>query len=115
MVFGAILMVNSLEKIRRKKKKKLEAFLEVLKTLDAEFNGEEKSLMMILERLLSFYRHSNWPRYAVRISRPIVARHVATRVEHGPRVLREQCLLKLRQTRGNASRMWTSHFKRTSL
>ena len=36
----------------RKKKKKLGAFLEVLKVLNAKINEEEKSLMMTLDRLL---------------------------------------------------------------
>jgi len=36
---------------------------------------------MTLERLLSFYRRSNQPRYTARISRPIITRRVGTRPE----------------------------------
>ena len=53
---------------------------------------------MTLERLLSFYKHSNPPRYAARISRPIITRRGAKRFEREPRVLREWRLFKLRQT-----------------
>ena len=38
---------------------------------------------MTLKRLLSFYRRTNRSRYAARISRPIIARRVATRPERG--------------------------------
>jgi len=64
--------------------------------------------MMTLERLLSFYRHSNPSKYAACISRPIVTGRVSTRLECEPRVLREQRLFKLHQTRGDTPRMRVS-------
>jgi len=50
--------------------------------------------MMTLERLLSFYKHSNWPRYAAIISRPIIAKCLATRPEHGSCVLKRTVSLQ---------------------
>jgi len=52
---------------------------------------------MTLERLLCFYRRSNRPRYATRISKPIVARRVATRLERGSRILKRTSSLQAPQ------------------
>ena len=86
LVIGAILTVNSIEQMERRKKGR--SFSWVLKLWTQSSNEEEKSLIMTLERLLSFYRCSNRPRYVACISRPIVARRMATRSERGPRVLK---------------------------
>ena len=53
LVFGAILIVNFVEKMK-KRRKGLKPFLSS-QVLNAEFNEEEESPMMTLERLLSFY------------------------------------------------------------
>jgi len=98
-----------------KKKKRLEAFLKFLKILDADFNGEEKSLMMTLKRLLSFYKYSNRPRYEARISRLIIVRRVEMHLERGSRVLGEQRLFKLRQTRGDTPRTLVSRLTESRL
>ena len=58
--------------------------------------------MMTLKRLLSFYRHSNLPRYATCILRPIVSQRVTMCLKRETRVLREQRLFKLCTIRGNA-------------
>jgi len=77
-----------------KKKKRLITFLKFFKLWTQSSNKEEKSLMMTLEWLLSFYKRSNRSRYAARISRSIVVRRVATRPERGSRVLKRTSSLQ---------------------
>ena len=79
LIFEAILMVNSLEKMETRKKK-LKVFLKFLDS-GCRVQLRRKSLIVTLERLLSFYRSNDRLRYAARILRSISARYVATRPE----------------------------------
>jgi len=94
-------------KDEKKERKSSEFFLSSY-VLDAKINEEEKSLMMTLERLLTFYRRNNWLRYTARISRSIVTRRVATRLERGPHVLKRTATLQAPLTCGNMLKKWIS-------
>ena len=85
LVFEAIFNGEFFRK-DEKKKEKARSFSWVFRYWMQKINEEEKSLMMTLERLLSFYRRSDQSRYMARISRSIVTRRVAMRPEREYRV-----------------------------